>query len=356
MRKVLFLMYLLFLMVSGTTNLRAQVRIGGDGVPHNAAVLDLNATDDATPSGNKGALALPRVNLTAANMQLNGTAPVNGMLVYHTGSALDGAGVYVWMTDRWVKASSGSVAYTGSTSIKLEGTSFQREALTGDVTAALNNNVTTIGDGKVTTLKIADKAVTVSKINPGTDGQILTTSGSAVAWGNATGLTSASNGLTTSGATVELGGTLTKATAIATAGNALSITGAGNFYTGDGKVGIGAAPASTSAKFEVKGAAANASAYSAGSSTTIDFSQSNLAYTTANAGAFTLNNLKDGGTYTLAVQGTASGTAAFTATKIGGGNLTVKILNNKATTSGKQTLYTIIVMGTTAYVFVNLGF
>jgi hypothetical protein len=130
-----------------------------------------------------------------------------------------------------------------------------------------------------------------------------------------------------------------------------------HFYTtGTGKVGIGTAPANTSAKFEVDGAAANKAAYNAGSATSIDFGKSNLAYTTANAGAFTLSNLKDGGAYTLAVRGTTSGTSAFTATNTAGGTVTVKIVNSMATTAGKQTLYTILVMGSTAYVFVNTGF
>jgi hypothetical protein len=115
------------------------------------------------------------------------------------------------------------------------------------------------------------------------------------------------------------------------------------------RVGIGtAAPGS---KLEVNGAATNTTAYNAGSSTTIDFTQSNLAYTTASAGAFTLSGLKDGGTYTLAVQGTTSGTATFTQS-----GMTFKSTNNIATTSGYQTVYTFIVMGTTVYYWMNSGF
>jgi hypothetical protein len=98
-------------------------------------------------------------------------------------------------------------------------------------------------------------------------------------------------------------------------------------------------------------ATTNSTAYNAGAGTTIDFSQSNLAYTTANPGAFTLSNLKDGGTYTLAVQGATSGTAAFTS-----GTFTFKSVNNGPTTTGKHTLYTFIVMGTTVYFFMSNGF
>ena len=166
MKKVLFLMFLLFLFAFGTAGF-AQVRIGGDGNPNAAAVLDLNADNTATPAGNKGALALPRVNLTSTTMKLNNATPVNGMLVYHTGAALDGTGVYVWLTDKWVKASTGVVAYSGSVSVVLDGSSFERENLTGDVTADRNSNVTTIANGAVTSAKIAAGAVTSELIADG---------------------------------------------------------------------------------------------------------------------------------------------------------------------------------------------
>jgi hypothetical protein len=392
-------------------------------------------------------------------MNLNGVPPVNGMLVYHTGSTLEGAGVYVWMTDKWVKASVGSVAYTGSASIVLDGESFKRSELTGDVIAGEDSNETTIAMGAVTSDKIedgtiatadlkdgavtaaklaqmsatdgqvlkwnntsqgwapaddanttysgsasitlsddgsfqrakltgdviadadsnttaiakgavtsdkiedgtiatgdlADDAVTVDKIAPGSAGQILTTNSgaTAVVWAAPD---DANNGLTKSGTTVQLGGILTKDTEINTEINAAKTY---NLYTtGSGKVGIGTAPETKSAKFEVDGAAANKEAYDAGTNIEIDFSTSNLAYTSNSATDFTLTNLKDGGTYTLAVQGTSSKKSTFTATNTDAPpvGLTVKILNDRATTSGKQTLYTIIVMGTTAYVFINTGF
>lgn len=119
-------------------------------------------------------------------------------------------------------------------------------------------------------------------------------------------LTTASNGLNAVGTNVRLGGALLQATDIATAGNNLIISGTGN-------VGIGSAAAPVS-KLEVNGSSTNATSYNAAASATIDFSQSNLAYTTANAGAFTLQNIKDGGTYTLSVRGTVAGTSTFAAT------------------------------------------
>jgi len=120
--------------------------------------------------------------------------------------------------------------------------------------------------------------------------------------------------------------------------------------TAQGRMGVGnTAPTS---KLEVNGASTNTAAYNAGAGTAIDYSLSNLAYTTASAGAFTLSNIKDGGTYTLSVRGATSGISTFTAA-----GFTVKYVNNtKATVAGKETLYTLVVMGTTLYVYTSSGF
>jgi len=99
MRKVLFL--LLFLLVLGAAGTNAQVRIGGDGAPHTAAVLDLNVDDSDTPTENKGALALPRVSLATNTDELNGATPLTGMLVYNTNTTM-GKGVYFWDGSNWV--------------------------------------------------------------------------------------------------------------------------------------------------------------------------------------------------------------------------------------------------------------
>jgi hypothetical protein len=115
-----------------------------------------------------------------------------------------------------------------------------------------------------------------------------------------------------------------------------------------GNVGIGtSAPAST---LEVNGSVTNTTA-AAFANRTISFATSNLAYTSASAGAFTLSGMKNGGTYTLAVQGATSGTSSFTHA-----GLTFRQVNNAATTASKHTLYTFIVMGTTVYFWMNVGF
>nr|WP_315163484.1 hypothetical protein [uncultured Flavobacterium sp.] len=113
-----------------------------------------------------------------------------------------------------------------------------------------------------------------------------------------------------------------------------------------GNIGIKTnAPNST---LTINGSANNLLAYDAGTDTTIDYSQSNLAYTTADAGnTFDLQNIKDGGTYTLAVQGSVSGTANFTSA---GFTVHLPVDNGPSVvTGGKHSIYTILVLGTHVY-------
>lgn len=62
-----------------------------------------------------------------------------------------------------ITISSTDTTYTGSTSVVLSGSSFQRAALTGDVTASQNNNATTIANDAVTNAKAANMAVNTIK-------------------------------------------------------------------------------------------------------------------------------------------------------------------------------------------------
>ena len=106
MKKVLFWMFLLFLLGLGTAGLKAQVRIGSNTPPNASAVLDLNAND--TNSGTLG-LALPRVALTSNTMLLSGvTSNLTGMLVYNTstsgGTGVNTIGIYYWNGATWVRA------------------------------------------------------------------------------------------------------------------------------------------------------------------------------------------------------------------------------------------------------------
>jgi len=101
--------FLLGLLLCSAIGMNAQVRIGGDTIPHAAAILDLNANNDSLPAGNKGGLALPRVSLAGNTAQLNNTVPANGMMVYNTGGVLE-AGIYYWNGTQWMKETENSAA------------------------------------------------------------------------------------------------------------------------------------------------------------------------------------------------------------------------------------------------------
>ena len=116
--------------------MRAQVRIGGNGAPNAAAVLDLNATD-ATNNGTKG-LALPRVSLTSNTMQLtSGVANLTGMLVYNTTATLSGAGIYFWNSATWVRGSMPEVTPADSGKylmVTTQGTIIAATPMAGEIT------------------------------------------------------------------------------------------------------------------------------------------------------------------------------------------------------------------------------
>jgi len=140
MKKILFLM--LFLLVLGAANVSAQVRIGGNEIPNEAAVLDLNANDD-TNTGTKG-LALPRVSLNSDDAKLDGvTDNLDGMLVYNTGGSLS-AGVYYWNGSNWIMGLTDTIPGGGLTK-------------TGDGNVGIKT-------GGVVTEMIMDGAVTAEKL------------------------------------------------------------------------------------------------------------------------------------------------------------------------------------------------
>ena len=122
-----------------------------------------------------------------------------------------------------------------------------------------------------------------------------------------------------------------------------------------GNVGIGTtSPTST---LVVSGAARNAAAV-LNATSTVDFSTGNLQYTSSSCGAFTLNNLKDGGSYTFTVKGTTAATCSFSAFSDSGSTaLTVHMPpGHTATTAGSHTMYAFLVVGSDVYVSWTPGY
>jgi hypothetical protein len=241
-----------------------------------------------------------------------------------------------------IPGSDQNTTYTAGNGLTLSGTTFSIG--TGAITS------TTIADGTITNADINNSAaIAFNKLN------ITKSDINGLGIPSNTDLTtySAGTGLNLSGSTFSVSSNVVTSTysgAVTLNGPSLNVDNNSLFVEGTNhKVGIGTN--TPSSKFEVNGSSTNTTAYNASSGTTIDFGLSNLAYTTASAGNFTLNNIKDGGTYTLAVQGTSSGTSSFSST-----GFTFYSTNNGATTTNKQTLYTFIVMGSKVYYFMTTGF
>ncbi|MFB9120149.1 hypothetical protein ACFFUE_02990, partial [Bergeyella porcorum] len=147
------------------------------------ATIDIRPNDDnrqETATTNEGIL-IPKLSKTrVANIE--DALLVEGTLVYVTDDAsstiasyagtnakvakITEKGYYYYNGVEWVKVAIGANAtqYTGSTSVALSGNSFQRAALTGDVTAAANSNATTIAPNAVTSAKIADGQVALADL------------------------------------------------------------------------------------------------------------------------------------------------------------------------------------------------
>ena len=115
-----------------------------------------------------------------------------------------------------------------------------------------------------------------------------------------------------------------------------------------GNVGIGTT--SPRALMDVNGVFITKAAVSNATST-INFSTANFQYTTADCGAFNLHSMKDGGTYTFVVKGTTSATCSFNAFSDAGSTALTFHLppDHAATTNGKHTIYTFIVVGDDVY-------
>ncbi len=263
-----------------------------------------------------------------------------------------------------IPGSDQNTTYSAGNGLTLSGTTFSIGS------GAINS--TAIADGTISNLDInSSAAINYSKLNLGGSivGSDISTSAAIpfsklnITQSDITNLGIAStsdiqtytagSGLTLSGSTFSVASNVVTSTyngAVTLNGSSFTVDNNSIYVDGTNhKVGIGTY--SPTSKFEVNGSATNSNAYNANSNSTIDFSLSNLAYTTASAGNFTLSNIKDGGTYTLAVQGNTSGTSTFSSS-----GFTFYSTNNGATTSNKQTLYTFIVMGSRVYFYMATGF
>jgi len=130
----------------------SQVGIGTT-TPSSSTILDIYAS-------NKGVL-FPRVALQGKDdVSTIANGNQQGLLVYNTNTVADVIpGFYYWDNVEWQRFSTLDTNYTDSTSVTLNGNSFERAELTGDVTAPANSNTTTIANNTVNSIKISDGTV-----------------------------------------------------------------------------------------------------------------------------------------------------------------------------------------------------
>ncbi|MDY3521285.1 hypothetical protein PG614_02225 [Riemerella anatipestifer] len=157
-------------------------------------------TGDVTAAANNNATTVARIQ----GRNVANTAPANGQVLKWNGTA-------------WAPAADNNTntTYSGSTSITLSGTTFQRAALTGDVTAAANNNATTVA--RIQGRNVANTAPA--------NGQVLKWNGTA--WAPAADDNTNTNIYNTNG-------TLTSARTVHIGANNLMFTGTGNIGVGIG--------------------------------------------------------------------------------------------------------------------------
>jgi hypothetical protein len=92
---------LLLMIMLGTANMHAQIRVGGSTVANPNAVLDLNAND--TINGSKG-LLLPRVALVSTTNASPLAGHIKGMFVFNTATVNDVfSGAYYNDGTKWVR-------------------------------------------------------------------------------------------------------------------------------------------------------------------------------------------------------------------------------------------------------------
>lgn len=275
--------------------------------------------------GSFASSALPIAGDVTATLGASVVSRINGSPLGTTTGAATG-NVLAWDGSAWTKASP-TLPFSGFTAALANNTvNNSTWAQTWNWTSTTQDPLT-INANALT----SGRALTIASTGAGnlTTGSLLRVSGQVAS-------TTITNGLFT------VNNTGASTTGIVATIKANSTT-PGLTVRANGNVGIGTdAPAST---LEVSGAATNKEAYDAGGSTTIDFSKSNIAYTTAPDTGITLDNLKDGGAYTLIIKPGGTTAVVFTAT-----GFSFVYMGTTVRTTGRTHIYSFIVADTTVYV------
>ena len=310
--------------LTATSITTGTLKVTGGSYTATGAVLTTDGTGNATWQSASGGIT--GVGTVTTTSYPNGaTISENNLVLAAASSSTPGVLTTQTQTIAGDKTFSGTLS---STSLVLTGNLTSTSLVTGSL--RLTGGTPTAG--KVLTSDASGNA-TWSSISVGT---ITTTS-------NAAGATISGTTLTLAAADATNGGVLTTQTQTIAGNKTFSGTLSTTTLTLTGNL------SGTSASFSKAVTGAPAGAFSG---TSIDFTNSNLAYSSISqiGPSFNLIGLKDGGTYTLAWQGTLNrggSTASFTSPDFSAAN--IRSLGNYPVVSGKDAIYTFVVIGTRVY-------
>ena len=329
------------------------------GVP----TIAVAGTDYLTPTGSAAELT----NFPTLNQNTTGTASnVTGTV------AIANGGTGATTQQAAINALAGS--QSSGKYLRSDGTNTSLTSIAAADVPTLNQNTTGTASNVTGTVAIANGgtgATTASGALSNLGAQAAITLGTISATSNANGQTLVGNTLSLTPADATNGGVLTTTTqTIAGSKTFNSAPTFSSFTSGSipyfgtsgllsqnnsrlfwdtANLRLGVGTNTPNATVEISGAAIN-SAPTIGTTSTIDFGTNNLAATSVISGTFTLNNLKNGGAYTLILTGTTNtATATFTAT-----GFTFKYMGTVPMINGKSHIYSFIVVGSNVYVTMGI--
>lgn len=306
----------------GATGVGPTLTMTGSDTDGAGLKVNIKGGNASAASGTGGAVEIVGGNAPG------GGGNGGGINILGQAAVTDGVGGNITITGGRGKGSGtgGTVVISGGVADATGSTAGQAQLKGGNGASGLSGADVLVAGGNAGAGGVSGGAVTISA---------GTSSGGT---GGAVGITA-----TAGVGTNQNGGTVT-----ITSGAATGSGTTGTINLMGGNVGIGTS--SPAVKLDVMGAIVSR-VNNAGSGTTIDFSTSNVAYTSAVCGSFTLSNMQDGGAYTLVVTGNGTGPATFSHS-----GLTVKTTGTLTCTSAKHTVFTFLRAGSNVYVSMVTGF
>ena len=172
-KKIYLVLILAIAGIASAKSAKAQMRISGEEIPNQSAVLDLNPDNNVLQGNATLGLALPRVNLRNSNDAFPLVAHIKGMTVYNMSTTGDVTqGLYINNGEKWLRQFDGNIPVT-SDKDSIVGNEVTNATAGGGLSRSGTGTASSpytlgIANSGVATSMIADNAVTSAKIADGT--------------------------------------------------------------------------------------------------------------------------------------------------------------------------------------------